>query len=153
MNTYSINIFSETLIQFSAGKVYLVQSKIELDQKALFDSKDAIYLNYSFHEAEKVVPFFENLRAKEQNKIVKSIQDCFGFKVRVDDLFGKFLVTLFYNLEFYNLVIVGLFGLSNSSIDTLIELLKKAVLKEKYKVVIMTKTSSCLHERVSITTF
>ena len=153
MNTYSVKIFSEIQIQFSVGNVYLVHSKIEIDKKELFYSKAAFYLNYSFFEAVKVIPFFENLTAAEQKRIARSLQDCFGFNVRVDDLFGKILITLFYNIELHNLVIVGLVGLSDSSIDTLIKILKKVVFKEKSKVFIMTKTTSSLNAKIAVTTF
>jgi hypothetical protein len=153
VNTYTIKIFSEMQIQFSAGNVYLVQSNIEIDQKELFYSNDAFYLNYPFLEAVKVIPFFENLAATEQKRIARSLQNCIGFKVRLDDLFGKMLIALIYHIELHSFVIVGLVGLSDSSIDMLIKILKEVVFKERSKVVIMTKTTSSLKERIIVTTF
>jgi hypothetical protein len=150
VKNYEINLLSEKHVEFSAGHVYLVQSKINFDKKEFVFSKDAFYMNYSFREAVKIVPFFESLSVKEQNRIKKFLNDSYGFKVRVDDLLGKLLVTIFYNIELHNLFIVGLVGLADNSIGTLIELLKKAVSKEKFKVVILTNTSFNLHESLSV---
>ncbi|HWK02414.1 MAG TPA: hypothetical protein VNS58_02200 [Puia sp.] len=151
MHNYSINILSEKSPQFSAGNVYLVQSKIELTRKELFTSSNAFYLNYAFDEAQKVVPSFESLKIDEQKRVVASIQKIYGFKIRVDDLFGKLLVVLFFNMELYDLLIVGLLGLGDSSIETFTELVKKMI-KKKCKVIILTKTAPELHESVSVAT-
>lgn len=140
-------------IQVSGGSVYFINSKIEIDQKELFYSESAIYMNYPFFEAQKIIPLFENLATKEQKRIAKSLQDSFGFKVRVDDLFGKMLITLFYNIELHNLIIVGLAGLSDNSIDTIIKILKQVVSKQKSQVVILTKTTPSLLERITVTKF
>lgn len=137
-------------MHFSAGNVYLIQSNIELGKKEFFISNNALYINYVFEEAQKVVPFFESLEIAEQKRIVASIQKIYGFKVRVDDLFGKLLVALFFNIELYDLLIVGLLGLGDSSIETLIELVKKMAQKSS-KIIILTKTASELSETASIT--
>ncbi|RXK86517.1 hypothetical protein [Filimonas effusa] len=71
METYLIKIPGEKEIEFSIGKVYLVQSKIEIDQKELFDSDDALYLNFPFSEALKVIPFFEKLKTSEKKRIAE----------------------------------------------------------------------------------
>lgn len=144
-----MNILSEKSGDFSAGNVYLVQSKIELSKKDLFISNNAFYLNYAFDEAQKVVPFFENLKVDEQKRIVASIQKIYGFKIRVDDLFGKLLVVIFFNIELYDLLIIGLVGLGDSSIETLFELSKKMV-NNKCKVIILTKTAPELNESASV---
>ncbi len=151
MTNYLVNVFSEMLIEFSSGIAYLVQTKMDFNKKEFLFSKDAFYLNYPFEGAEKVIPFFESLKAKERNRIINLMQDSYGFQVRVDDLLGKFLVALFYNLELHSLVIAGLAGLGDSSIDTCVELLKRFTSKEKSKVVVLTTTSSKLYGRISVT--
>ena len=146
-----VNVFSEMLITFSSGNAYLVQSKMDFNKKEFLFSEDAFYLNYPFDDAEKIIPFFENLKAREQHRIINFIQDSFEFQVRVEDLFGKFLVVMFYNLEVHSLVIAGLVGLGDSSINTFIDLLKIYTSKEKSKVVVLTGTSPRLYGRISIT--
>ena len=79
MYNYSINISPEKAIHFSAGEIYFVQSKIELNKEDLFSSNGALYLNYSFDEAEKVIPFFENLGVDEQKRIIASIREIYGY--------------------------------------------------------------------------
>jgi hypothetical protein len=128
----------------------LVQSKSELYRKDLFAFDDAIYLNYPFSEAVKVIPFFENLSVRERNRMTKFIHDIYGFKVRSEDLFGKLVVSLFCNFEKCDLIFVGLTGLGENSIGTLIDLLKKSVEREKDKVVILTKSSIHQSDQVSV---
>ncbi|HEY4289942.1 MAG TPA: hypothetical protein VGN00_22730 [Puia sp.] len=150
MKNYSINILSEKAIDFPAGDIYLIQSKIELDEEAHFNTADALYLNYPFDEARKIIPFFESLGNNAQKKILKSIQDDYGYKIRVDDLFGKLIVVLFFNIEFYDLLFIGTIGLSDSSINALSEIGRKIILSKKNKTIVLTKTSPKLTEYVSI---
>ncbi|RXK86516.1 hypothetical protein [Filimonas effusa] len=66
-------------------------------------------------------------------------------------MFGKLIISLFYNLELYNLVIVELVGLRFSPIEMLKELITRAVLKEKLKAVILVETVSNLDRIISVT--
>lgn len=128
-----------------------MQSKFDLNKKDHFNSSDALYLNYPFDEARKIVPFFESLGVSRQGRIVKSIQENYGYKIRTDDAFGKLVVVLFFNIELYDLLIVGLVGLGDNSINALIEIVKKLIAKEKVKTIILTKTSPELDEPVYVT--
>ena len=137
-------------MDFSGGKIYLIQSNIQLNEKQLISCNYATYLNFPFDEAKKIIPFFENLGIDEQKQIVTSIQELYGLKIRLDDLFGKLIVVLFFCLESYDLLIVGLAGLGDNSIDTLIEIARKMIANKKDKTIIFTKTSPKLSERVSV---
>jgi len=152
MCTYSINIMSEKLMNFSAGEIYLIKSKVEFDKKDLFGSKDAIYLNYPFDEAKKIIPSFAKLGSKKQKDIVTSIREGYGYKLRVDDLTGKLIVLLFFNIELSDLLIVGLVGLGPNAIDFVIEIATKVILKNKGKTIMFTKVSSDLSEPFSVST-
>jgi hypothetical protein len=138
------------LVDFSAGGLYMVQLKTEIYKKDVFSSNDALYLNYQFDEAKKVIPCFEKISLDQQNELLRTIQGISGYKMRLDDLFGKLIVVLFYNLALYDLIIVGLVGLGDNSIDALIEIAKKLILTQKNKTIILTDISPNLNDLVSI---
>jgi hypothetical protein len=123
-----------------------------LDKKDLFSSNYAFYLNYSFDEAKKIIPFFESLAVKKQKRIVNSIQEIYGYKIRVDDSFGKLIVILFYIIDLYDLLIIGFAGLGDNSINALIEIARKIISNKKNKTIILTKTSPNLCQNVYVST-
>jgi hypothetical protein len=150
VSTFSLTILSEKLINFSVGQIYLIQSKNEFEKEDLISSTDALYLNYPFDEAKKIIPSFEKLSSKKQKEIVTFIQEVYGYKLRVDDLTGKLVVMLLLNLGMYDLLIVGLVGLGNNAIDFVFEIANKMISMNKGKTIIFTEISPDLSEPFNV---
>jgi hypothetical protein len=151
LNTHVINIGAELLVEFSAGNLYMIQSPLEFDQRMLLFSADGCYINFPFEDSIKIIPFFEQLATSDRERIILLLHEVYGFKVRTDDAFGKLLVIVFYKLELYRLVIIGLAGLGDNSIETCIKLLRAFISKEKSGVIILAKTSPHQVGKISVT--
>lgn len=83
MQKYLVTISSKKLVDFSAGGLYMVHLKTEIYKKDIFSSNDALYLNYPFDEAKKVIPCFEKIPLDQQNELLRTIQEISGYKMRV----------------------------------------------------------------------
>lgn len=92
----------------------------------LKNKEEYIFINFDYSYSIKIIPFFEKIEMNERNSLIDSFFHLTNNIIRIDDLLGKLHIILLKILvDGEKNLVINSIGLSENSIEFLIDNLKK----------------------------
>ncbi|MFP7655378.1 hypothetical protein [Chryseobacterium proteolyticum] len=119
-------------------------SKINFQElQNLKNKEEYIFINFDYLYSIKIIPFFEKIEINERNSLIDYFFHLTNTNIRIDDLLGKLHVILLKILvDGEKNLIINSIGLSENSIEFLIDNMKKILDNFENKNLIVIENNS-----------